>query len=190
LSLVAAIILAIIGFRTFGRWKREQVEGRRIEVAFDALEVAYKAKHVFDYIRGPLQDHELASMVHLSDDDEYKRCFATSLRIEANKAFFEDAWKCHTKCMSVFGPPAEAVFLELHEARRCVQIAAKTLLKEKPDCNVDLWPQLRADICGVADGQLAPEGDRVGRHVTAFREGIEKSCGPIVNRKYGSPRSG
>jgi hypothetical protein len=31
-SLLATIIFAIIGFSTFGRWRREQLEGRRIDV--------------------------------------------------------------------------------------------------------------------------------------------------------------
>jgi hypothetical protein len=29
--------IAVFGFRTFGRWKAEVVEAKRIDVAFDAL---------------------------------------------------------------------------------------------------------------------------------------------------------
>ena len=40
------IVIAISGFRTFGRWKRERIEERRIDIAFDALSVAAESKIV------------------------------------------------------------------------------------------------------------------------------------------------
>jgi hypothetical protein len=45
--------IAVTGFRTFGRWKREKLEERRIEVALDALALAYESKYVFSNIRSP-----------------------------------------------------------------------------------------------------------------------------------------
>jgi hypothetical protein len=46
--------IAIGGFRTFGRWKREKLEEKRIEIAFNMLEIAYEAKFVFNNIRSPM----------------------------------------------------------------------------------------------------------------------------------------
>ncbi len=57
------IVIAFCGFRTFGRWKREKLEERRIEIAFEALSTAYKSKIVFEYIRQPLvSDYEWEDM--------------------------------------------------------------------------------------------------------------------------------
>jgi hypothetical protein len=92
--------------------------------------------------------------------------------------------------MAVFGPVVEEIFLELHKARRQVEIAIKMLIDHlddlplRPDPNAELWQQLRADLC-APEGELAREGDRVGRHLIAFRERIERLCRPVVDRKYG-----
>jgi hypothetical protein len=45
--------IAVGGFRTFGRWKREKIEERRIEIALEALSIAYEAEGVFETIRNP-----------------------------------------------------------------------------------------------------------------------------------------
>jgi hypothetical protein len=196
LSLFVTIIIAIFGFSTFGRWKREQLEGRRIDVAFSALDLAYKTRHVFDHVRGALiDDYEWADMPEVAGDTEDKRrrrgaYYAIGRRLEANKEFFEAVWICHAKCMAVFGPSVEDTFLELHKARRDIEIAIRMLIGHlndaplQPDPNADLWQQLRGDLC-AAEGALAKEGDRVGHHLIAFRDGIEKLCRPIVDREYG-----
>jgi hypothetical protein len=46
--------IAAGGFRTFGRWKREKLEERRIETALEMLSVAHEAKSVFHDIRSPI----------------------------------------------------------------------------------------------------------------------------------------
>jgi hypothetical protein len=43
--------LAIVGLRTFGKWKREKIEEKRIDVAIEALAIAYEAQLVFERIR-------------------------------------------------------------------------------------------------------------------------------------------
>jgi hypothetical protein len=56
-------IIAYFGFRNFERWKREQLEERRMEVAFQALKVAYQSTFVFEHIRSPLvESYEWADM--------------------------------------------------------------------------------------------------------------------------------
>lgn len=196
IGFVLTTILAIIGFNTFGRWKREQLEERRIEIAFEALNIAYQTKHVFEHIRSPLiSDYEWQDMpVAAGDtDDRHRRrgsYYAIGKRLAANKEYFNSVWKVHAKCMAIFGPHVEEVFLELHWARRLIEIACDMLIRHLdepplvPDPHADLWQQLRADLA-AAEGALANEGDRVGRRLTAFRDGIEKLCRPIVDREFG-----
>ena len=38
------------GFRTFGRWRREHIEERRIEIAFETLSIAQESNFVFERI--------------------------------------------------------------------------------------------------------------------------------------------
>jgi hypothetical protein len=47
------IAIAIGGFRTFGRWKRELIEERRVNIALDVLSIAHESKFVFARIRDP-----------------------------------------------------------------------------------------------------------------------------------------
>jgi hypothetical protein len=153
LTLVATVVLAAIGLRTLKRWRQEQLEGRRIEVAFEALEIAYKAKYVFAQIRSPLiEGYEWADMPHAAGDTEDRRSrrgcyYAIAKRLEGNKEFFEQVWKCHAKCMAVFGSSSEQIFLELHKARQQIEIAIKMLVGHlddhpiRPDPHADLWQQ-------------------------------------------------
>jgi hypothetical protein len=41
------ITIAIGGFRSFERWRREKLEERRIETAFEALTIAHETKFIF-----------------------------------------------------------------------------------------------------------------------------------------------
>ena len=43
--------IAHFGFRTFERWKREKIEEKRIDIAIEALELAYDCQEVFEIIR-------------------------------------------------------------------------------------------------------------------------------------------
>lgn len=51
IGMVITTIIAIAGFRTFGRWQREQIEERKIELALEALSLAYESKAVLRHIR-------------------------------------------------------------------------------------------------------------------------------------------
>ena len=69
--------IATFGFRTFERWRREKLEEKRIDVAFDALTVAYQTKFVFQIIRGPMaHGYEWADMPkrdHETEDSRSRR---------------------------------------------------------------------------------------------------------------------
>jgi len=56
---------------------------------------------------------------------------------------------------------------------RCSIITSMTISVET--LTKSLWQQLRADLCG-AEGQFAPEGDRIGKQLIAFKQGIELVC--------------
>jgi len=87
-------------------------------------------------------------------------------------------------------PARRANFSELHKARRDIEIACEMLIRHledapmNPDRNADLWQQFRADLCG-AEGALSKEGDRVGRRISAFKDGIEALCRPVLDRGIG-----
>jgi hypothetical protein len=164
-GLVLTAIIAIFGFRSFGRWKREQLEERKIEIAFKALDITYQSKWVFENIRSPLvNDYEWDDMPpgggpRRSAKGEY---YAKLKRINAHDEFFKSVWEIHPKCMAVFGTEVEEIFLLLHKARRDIEVAAQMLMHhvDDPDIpggdpNRDLWDQLRADLCG-AEGVFCP----------------------------------
>jgi hypothetical protein len=196
---IVASVIAFFGFRSFRRWKREQLEGRRMEIAFEALKLAYQSTYVFDNIRSPLiEAYEWADMPQNTGDNEDKRSrrgpfYAVSKRIQANKEFFKSVWDVQPACMAIFGAEIQDTFIELHKARRAVEVACQMLYNHVddvplvPDPQKSLWQQLRADICG-AEGVLTKEGDRVGRRLTAFKDGIERVCQPAVKHRIGKRR--
>ena len=188
-------VIAFAGFRTFGRWRREKLEEKRIEVAIEALALAYKSRHVFEMIRSPLiQEYEWREMPEgwAKDGDKRRRVgayWAILHCITLNKDFFDEVWELQPRCMSLFGPEVEETFMQLHRARRNVEVAAQMLAEDaaqeyagRPPNNDNLYKQLRADISGHSTA--AEEGDRIGRMLNDFREGLIRVCRPIVDRGY------
>jgi len=51
---VITILIAIGGFRSFERWRKEKIEEKRIDTAVDALVLLREMKWVFDNIRSPM----------------------------------------------------------------------------------------------------------------------------------------
>jgi hypothetical protein len=160
------IVIAVCGFRTFGRWKREKLEERRIEIAFEAWSIAYKSKIVFDYIRQPLvSDYEWEDMPASLGETENKRnrlgSYYTILkRIENKKEFFDCVVELQPKCMAVFDETVEDIFLELWKARTLIVSAAQMMLttfRDEPlipnEDNAKLKLELRADLWGWGDSE-------------------------------------
>jgi hypothetical protein len=52
-GLVLTGVVSLLGLRTFGKWRRETIEARRIEAAVDALSLAYQTRWIFENIRAP-----------------------------------------------------------------------------------------------------------------------------------------
>jgi hypothetical protein len=192
--------IAYFGFRTFDRWKREKIEERKIETAFDALALAYESKYVFEHIRGfVIRPHEYADMPREwysteREKDDYGPFYAIFRRLDHHHDFFESAWKLQPRCMAILGKEAEAIFDLLHTARRDVHIANEMLLQNKreggfkvTDQDADFWIQLRADRTGNATN--AKEGDRIGKRLEEFRSRMEALCNPIIAHRYGVKRA-
>ena len=193
LGFLITIGIAFAGFRTFERWKREKIEEKRIDTAIDALALAYESKFIFDNIRSELAyEVEWDDMPGKARETEQQRSargpfYAIFKRIQANKDFFERAWKLQVRCTAVFGPEVEDIFLLLHKARREVEVSAEMLLRSpypevRSQDNVDTWDSFRADVW-PAYGSLSKHGDRVGLKLSGFKEGIERLCRPIFNRE-------
>jgi hypothetical protein len=191
LGFMITVALAIGGFRTFDKWKREKIEERRIETAIDALALAYESKIVFRSIRGSMSySFDYKEMPTVQGESEAKRTLRGSYwvvgkRVSDNKDYFDRAWKLQPIVMAVFGEQMEDVFGKLHEARAMVQVASQTLAwDEPPDNTVDnraLHRQLRTDLWGGGSN----DRDRVQENLDAFRRGIERVCKPVVDRKLG-----
>jgi hypothetical protein len=128
--------IAVGGFRTFGRWKREQVEEKRIETAIDALAIVYESKFMFDNIRSEMSfDYEWKDMPDSLGTTEQQRSargpfYAILNRIKNNKDIFERAWKMQVQCTALFGPQIEETFLLIQRARRKVEVSAQMLLRD------------------------------------------------------------
>jgi hypothetical protein len=51
------LLLAASGLRTFGKWQREKIEERRIDLALEALAIGYESKEIFGRIRSVVTYH-------------------------------------------------------------------------------------------------------------------------------------
>jgi hypothetical protein len=194
---VITIIIAIGGFRTFGRWKREKIEEKRIDTALEALALVYEAKFIFESIWSPgSYSYEYESMPAFPGDNEDRRAergpfYAALKRIEAHKDFFERAWKVQTRCTALFGTGIEETFLLMHRARREIEVSAEMLMRDpRPQLNSqdnqNTWNSFRADVW-PAYGKLSPDGDKVGGKLELFRKDMEALCRPIIDREFGRP---
>lgn len=195
IGFLITLVIAVGGFGSFKRWRREQLEAKRIEVALDALTLAYKTKFVFEHIRGIMASSpEWKDMPQLEGDTEDKRSqrgafYAVFKRMEANKDFFDALWELQPKFMAVFGSDTEKIFLKVHQARRNIEVAAQMLYQQAAEPfqheerNEELrkmYTELRGHIwAGMA--RLREDGkDEVGDLLDAFKNEIEFICLPLL----------
>lgn len=193
IGFIITVSIAIGGFRTFSRWKREQIEGKRIDIAIEALALVYESKFIFDHIRSEMSSpYEWKDMPEGfgSEDQRNARApfYAVLKRIEAQKEFFERVWKLQARCSALFGPKAEEAFLLMHCARREIEVSAEMLLRDPAPAvateqNLETWNQFRADVW-PAYGRRAKGGDKVGQKLSDFTKQMESLCRPIVDRQY------
>jgi hypothetical protein len=198
LGLLLTLGIALAGFRTFGRWRKEKLEEKRIDIAIETLALTYKSKFIFDHIRSalsyPQEWEEMAKWPGDTDQLRHARgpFYAVLKRINANKEFFDRAWEIQVQCSAIFGPQVEDIFLLLHKARREVEVSAEMLLQDphpsvRSEDNIRTWEKFRADVW-EAYGVRVEGGDPIGKRLSEFREGIEGLCRPIIDRQYGMIR--
>ena len=201
IGFIITICIALGGFRTFGRWKREKLEEKKIEIAFEALSIAYEAKFIFDAIRSPMSfGYEWEDMPRSpgeSDQDWNNRgsFYAILKRIERNRDYFDRLWKLQPRFMAMFGPETEEIFLLLHQARRFIEVSAQMLGRKRhgdeewSENRQRLHQRMEADIWSgmdeASDGdEIIPDIDRVSRRLRQFRDRIVALCRPVVDREF------
>jgi len=179
IGFIITISIAFGGFRTFERWKREKIEERKMEIAYDFLALAYESKYVFDVIRSPVSfGSEYESMPRRPDesDVEWNRrgpYYAILKRVEAHKDFFDRVFKIQPKCMAVFGESAEEIFLLVHRARREIEVSAQ-MLAWRDGFGTEASEQMQRDIWD--HGDFEREKDKVGEKLRSFRSKAEALC--------------
>jgi hypothetical protein len=193
-GLVLTATIAAVSLRTFNSWKREKIEERKIELAFDALAIAYESRFIFGHISTAFTfagEHQVMEKLPGESDDEWSRrgtYHAIFKRIEANKEFFDRVWKLQPRFMAAFGPGTEEIFLLLHQSRRDVEVAAGMLgqedkmYREGNDKLQRSWKKAPRDLWPT--GEFEPEKDVVSRRLEDFQKRMEKICKPIIDREY------
>jgi|SRR5262249_4873721 len=74
IGFIITVAIAIGGFRTFDRWKRERLEEKRIDTAIEALALVYESKFIFGHIRNEMSfGHEWQDMPKRQDESEQLR---------------------------------------------------------------------------------------------------------------------
>jgi hypothetical protein len=204
-ALVGIIVtgtMAGLGLKSFAKFKREKIEERRIEVALDALTLAYETKFVFETIRArailsreyeDAADENLSGDIRVSIRTGQRGAYAVMKRVEANEEFFERILKIEPRFMAVFGAETENIFTSLYSARAQLANAAEQLfdIGRVEDDDDERTREERRGLRelifrGPAEKK---EKDKIGDLVDGFRIRIETICRPIVDQQYGKAKS-
>jgi hypothetical protein len=191
IGLAMSGLFAFLGLRTFEKWRREKIEERKIEIAFEALTLSYESTSVFDRMRARYsRSAEWADMPAIEGETEEQRTkrgtpYSVLQRIENHKDFFERVWKLQPRYIALFGAGAEDAFANFHSARRKIEFAAYELMWElepasSPHLDQKEIQRLKAIIYGRHE-----ENDEVGKLLDSFRHQIDDRCRPIVDSGYG-----
>jgi hypothetical protein len=189
-ALAASGLISWLGLRTFNKWQREKIEERRMEVAFEALALAYESEMVFEDIRRRfVHGYEYAGMSTegMSDREKEKRStsYAIIKRLERHLEFFDRVLKFQPRFMAAFGKQTASTFQKLHMARNMIQAACEILIFEAIDGgSVDeaLVAQMRADIWDHTS-PLVGEPKRVTKLLETFRAEVEHTCAPVIEHR-------
>lgn len=84
---IAILVTALIARATYTSWQRRKAADRGVEVAEEALSIAYEAEEVFRDIRASLTYRSLDENDALSEGEKFFRRYAK--RIELQGAYFE-----------------------------------------------------------------------------------------------------
>jgi hypothetical protein len=193
-GLIISVCVSIAGLRTFGKWQREKLEERKMDIAFEALSIAYESKFIFDDIRVRLVrsfEYEDMPDKDLSEAEKQRRSsfYAVMKRIEHHKDFFERALVLLPRFLAVFGKQNEATYLKLLQARNEIYSSCEALIWDLTDPKrgtdeYDLYLQLRANVW-AHESNMVKEPRRVSQMIEEFQSGIERLCQPFVDREFG-----
>ncbi|MGD1083015.1 MAG: hypothetical protein ABR881_32275 [Candidatus Sulfotelmatobacter sp.] len=198
IGFVITVLIAVGGFRSFERWRREKIEEKRIDAAVDALVLIREAKWVFENMRSLATfEYEWKDMPVTGGDDEGMRrskgsFYAILKRIEGHRQFFERAWKLQIRCGALFGQRAEDALLLLQKARREVEISAGMLTRDpmptvRTEENVRTWEKFKTDVWqGYSD--ISKVRDSVAEKLEECNESIEAICRPVLDRQFGKKK--
>ena len=199
LGLVLTGIIAIAGFRSFSRWKREKIEERRIEVALDALAIAYEAGFRFEGIRSTiLREDEYADIDAPSKNSSrfivhregQRSPYAVLKRMQSSHDFFKRVFDIEPKFMAIFGAETEEIFAQLYDAKQMVETSAQALYEEAriehDPLDQDARERMRQlrRVIFASKGKIEAQ-DKVGQKVLEFKRRIEALCRPIVDQTFG-----
>ncbi|WP_210166314.1 hypothetical protein [Bradyrhizobium sp. LTSP857] len=193
--------MAGFGLRSFAKFKREKLEERRIEVALDALAIAYESKFVFQMVRvrAARQDEysdyvDDSSGAPLTLRKDQRGAYAVLKRLQSHNELFVSVYKIEPRFMAVFGADTEAIFSSLHSARNQLEAAAQTLfeigrIEDDPGdrSTGEDKRQLKAFIFRGPTEEK--ENDKIGDLVDGFQAKIEAICRPIVDQQYAKQKS-
>jgi hypothetical protein len=186
-GLVITVVVAVAGFRTFEKWRREKLEEKRIEVAIEALALCYEARFIFDGIRSPIayggEWEDMPTIGPNAERPQRGAFYATLKRVRASRDFFDRAWKTQVKCAALFGSHVEETFLLVQKARREIEVSAEMLMRDPhpqdtSPANQRLWQKWRNNVWAITND------DAVSTQLKRFREEIESLCRPIVDHNY------
>ena len=189
LGMFITVGIAIGGFRTFARWKREKIEERLIDIALEGLSIAQESKTVFRRIRAPKgYEDEWRQMPTMEGESEVDRArrgsyYATLVRLSKEAGYFDRVSRLQPKAVAIFGAPAEAAFERLEKARSWVENAAIQLsgritvkTKKRSQKDFDQRMRLREDLWAG----FGKDEDRVENELVAFRSEIKAIFSPVV----------
>lgn len=190
---VITIIIAGLGFRTFNRWKREQLETRRIEIALEAMALAHESVFIFKAIRSPMStSSEYADMPKWpgeSDGQWHRRgsFYSILVRVTQNKDFFDRLFKLQPKFMALFGSETERIFVKCHKARRHIEVSAQMLMNHHGDepSSKNAAKQRHGWECDIWEGmdEFYEGNDRVSKWLREFQQEILALCEPVVRQR-------
>jgi hypothetical protein len=173
------------GLRTFDKWRREKLEEKKIEVAVEALALAYQSKYVFEHIRqrvGSSNEYEDMPKIEGEEDGERNQrgsYYAVLKRIEYHRDFFEKVWEIQPKFMAIFGSDTEAIFQLLHSARREIESAISLMFQLKKPINKEenlQWVDLRRTVWS-SNGATAKEDDKMVQNWSNSGQGLKAYAG-------------
>jgi hypothetical protein len=193
IGLVITTTIAVAGFRTFGRWRREKIEERKIELSLEALSLAYESKAVFGHIRSRVMFRGEGADVPKKAGESEERTqqrqsfYAVLKRIEASHDYFARVWALQPKFIAMFGEKTEEIFDQLHSARRDIEATASTMVFEDEPFNPK-DPSYKEELKGYRSTVFGPmrrdAHDAVAEKLDAFRKRIHELCRPVVDRTY------